>query len=118
MGIEYFNCDACGLEMNDCYCDVLWWACTDCDETFCENCVRGRWQTRLADRAEFCESCAKQRLAIEPEAYGCFACHGGSECHTPGCPVGYGPESESVTGAATAAPETSPFRSALYNDRP
>lgn len=57
MGISYFNCDTCGVEMNDCACELSWTSCSGCDATYCENCVAGKWVACGCSGFEYCESC-------------------------------------------------------------
>ncbi len=57
MGISYFNCDTCGVEMNDCACELSWTSCSGCDATYCENCVTGAWVSCACSGFEYCASC-------------------------------------------------------------
>lgn len=57
MSISYFNCDTCGVEMNDCACELSWTSCSGCDATYCENCVTGAWVSCGCSGFEYCESC-------------------------------------------------------------
>jgi hypothetical protein len=56
MGISYFNCDTCGVEMNDCACEIEWWWCSGCDLCACQECVTGSWVLCECGH-EYCESC-------------------------------------------------------------
>jgi hypothetical protein len=56
VGISYFNCDTCGVEMNDCACLIRWWYCSSCDTYYCEGCVPGAWVTCKCGH-EYCEQC-------------------------------------------------------------
>ena len=84
MGISYFNCDTCGAEMNDCYCDLVWWTCDGCDSTYCDDCVTGKWFTYKRDGTNYCERCKTSGNAPRT-SFVCYACKEGSGTHTPGC---------------------------------
>ncbi len=57
MGISYFDCDTCGVEMNDCACELSWNSCSGCDATYCENCVTGSWVSCGCSGFEYCPTC-------------------------------------------------------------
>ncbi len=87
MSISYFDCKICKLEMNDCYGDFVWWQCSNCDDTYCDDCVTGTWSSCVCSGFDYCESCTKAGKACSCGAFCCYGCKDGSSMHTPGCPV-------------------------------
>jgi hypothetical protein len=88
MGIAYFNCETCGVEMNDCACDLIWWHCSNCDAIYCDTCVVGTWTTCGCSGYDYCEECVKACNVCDCGKFGCWACQGkGAATHSPGCPA-------------------------------
>lgn len=57
MSISYFNCDTCGVEMNDCYCPIKFWWCSGCDTAYCDACVTGTWVSCRCSGSDYCKPC-------------------------------------------------------------
>lgn len=57
MSISYFDCDTCGVEMNDCACELSWTMCASCEVIYCEDCAVGIWVRCKCSGFAYCESC-------------------------------------------------------------
>jgi hypothetical protein len=87
MGISYFNCDTCGVEMNDCACDLIWWHCSSCDVIYCDGCVLGKWVSCRCSGYDYCDRCLAAGKGCSCGVFECRGCSGGGTVHAPGCPV-------------------------------
>ena len=87
MGISYFNCDTCGVEMNDCACELTWWHCSNCDIIHCDACVVGKWVSCRCSGRDYCDKCVAAGKGCSCGDFGCWACRDGKSTHAPGCPV-------------------------------
>jgi len=88
MGISYFHCDTCGVEMNDCACELIWWHCSSCDVIHCDECVVGKWVSCKCSGYDYCDKCMAADRGCDCCSFECRGCSsGGKEVHAPGCPV-------------------------------
>lgn len=88
MGIDYFDCETCGVEMNDCSYPDAFWYCDGCNLSYCDACVPGCWVACGCSGFDYCQACITAGKTCKCGRFGCYVCKGeGGKVHTPGCLV-------------------------------